>query len=316
MKLSILSDPTFYLTPAMLVDLSEHVEVDYLPAENATAERLSDAEIIFGCPSVELLPQLPWLRWHHLPNAAIQPYISPDLYANPQIILSNSRGVYGAAAAEHVAAMALGLARQFPLYNKRQNEQIWQREDYGATSVENSTAAIFGLGDLGGCTAKKLKALGAYIIGVRRSLLDKPPYVDELFDLRATREVLSRSDFVINCLPWTQRTEKLFNQSLFKSMKKSAYFINIGRGKTVDTEAMVAALQSGTIAGAALDVTDPEPLPQGHPLWQMPNVTITPHASCVSEDVQQRKVELFLRQLEKYQSKRAVPNRVNFANGY
>ncbi|GHU89576.1 dehydrogenase [Clostridia bacterium] len=317
MKLTILSDKTFELTPAMLLRIGEFgCDVDYLPADTASAARLSGSEIIFGCPPTEALRELPELKWHHLPNAAIQPYVSPELYANSNVVLTNSSGVYGEIIAEHVAAQVLAMARLFPLYARRQHEQLWKREDYGCVRVEGSTAAVFGLGDLGLNAAKKLKALGVNILGVRRTLFDKPPCVDELYDLRSTKEVLSRADFVICCLPWTKQTENIFNTETLAEMKKSAYFINVGRGITANTEALVAALQSGAIAGAALDVTDPEPLPKDHPLWTMDNVLLTPHSACVSDDIQERKVSLFINLLARHKNNRTLPNRINFRNGY
>lgn len=319
MKLTILSDNTFEFTPAMLFRIQEAVpdaQLIYHPAAAVTATHLAGTEILFGCPAVTLLKQMPDLAWHHLPNAAIYPYTRPDIYATMGVTLTNSSGIYGAPIAEHVAGMVLALARCFPLYARRQQEQYWQRDDYGCVWVENSTISVFGMGDLGSNISRKLKALGAHIIGVRRSLLEKPPYVDELFDLRATKDVLARSDFAICCLPLTSATRGVFSYDVLSCLKPRSYFVNVGRGGLVDTEALMTLLQQGNLAGAALDVTDPEPLPKGHPLWTMDNVLITPHASCVCDDIQERKLVFFLQQLSTYKEGRRLKNQVNFLHGY
>ncbi|MCL1820546.1 MAG: D-2-hydroxyacid dehydrogenase [Oscillospiraceae bacterium] len=315
MKVIILYDNTFEFTPAMLMRIEEMgVEVEYTHA--STLKSAEDADIIFGCPPVETLKTALSLKWHHLPNAAIQPYVSPALYADPGIVLTNSSGVYGEAIGEHIIAMVFALARCFPLYSKQQREHIWERDDYGTRWISGSTVSIFGIGDLGKNAAKRLKALGARTIGVKRTLFDKPPYIDEIYDLRSTDTVLRQSDFVICCLPLTDATRGLFREREFAAMNPQAYFINVGRGAIADTDALTEAIRGGTIAGAALDVTDPEPLPPEHPLWDLYNVIITPHSSCVCHDVQERKLELFLEQLNRYLSGRLLKNVVNFREGY
>ena len=317
MKIEVLSDRTFSLTPAMLMQIDAAApgcELEYHPAASATD--LSGAEVVFGCPPAELLREAVNLKWHHLPNAAIQPYTHPALYANPGITLTNSSGVYGAAIAEHVTAMVFSLARNFPLYDRRRRENIWKRDDESTVWVSGSTAAVFGMGDLGRNVSAKLKAAGMKVIGIRRSLFEKPPCVDELYDLRSFDDVLRRADFVICCLPLTNATRGLFDEHAFSAMDSRAFFINVGRGASVDTDALVSALKNGIIAGAALDVTDPEPLPKGHDLWGMDNVIITPHSSCVCDDVQERKLNLFLELLERYKNGRVLKNVVNFMQGY
>ena len=319
MRLTVLHDRTFEFTPAMLLRIEEAAsgyELTYCAANAANVAQVADAEIIFGCPPAALLKHAPFLEWHHLPNSGIEPYTNPALYASPKVTLTNSRGVYGAVIAEHVLALVFALARCLPLYERRRRERDWRRDDFGSTWVEGSVVSVFGLGDLGLNVARKLSAVGAKILGVRRSLLEKPPFVDELYDLRLASEVAARSDFVVCCLPPTPRTVGLFSRELLGAMKPSAYFINVSRGVLADTDALTEALSNGRIAGAALDVTDPEPLPDGHPLWTLDNVILTPHASCVCDDIQDRKLELFLQILERHKAKRPLPNQVNFMLGY
>ena len=319
MKLTVLHDRTFEFTPAMLMRIEEaapEYDLTYCAASAVSAAQAADAEIIFGCPPLELLRHAPFLSWHHLPNSGIEPYTSPLIYANPGVTLTNSRGVYGAIIAEHTVAMVFALARCFPLYCKQRGAREWRRDDFGSVWVDGSVISVFGLGDIGSNVARKLSAMGARILAVRRSLLDKPPFVDELYDLRGASDVVARSDFVICCLPPTPRTTGLFSRELLDRMKPSAYFINVSRGALADTGALTEALAQRRIAGAALDVTDPEPLPRDHPLWSLDNVILTPHAACVCGDIQTRKLELFLSMLERYKAKRALPNQVNFMQGY
>jgi phosphoglycerate dehydrogenase-like enzyme len=299
----------------MLMRISEQgVQVDYSAV--AAVKNVESAEILFGCPSVEILKSACSLKWHHLPNVGIQPYTNPALYANIGTTLTNSSGVYGEIIAEHIIAMVFGLARNFPLYAKQQREQIWKRDNEGARWVKGSTAAIFGVGDIGRNAAQKLKAMGMYTIGIKRSLFDKPPYIDEVHDLRSMDAVLSRADFVICCLPLTNATRGLFGAREFELMNPWAYFVNVGRGAIADSLALADVLRNKRIAGAALDVTDPEPLPSGHPLWELENVLITPHSSCVCADIQERKLELFVEQLKRYQTGRRLRNIVDFREGY
>lgn len=319
MKIAVLSDSAFSLTPSMLMRIDDAVpncELLYRAADSVTAEQLSNAEIIFGCPPVDVLRSAVKLKWHNLPNAAIQPYTSLALYADSSVTLTNSSGVYGASISEHVVAFVFSFARCLPLYAKQQREHLWSRDDDGCVWIEGSTASIFGTGDLGSHIAAKLKALGMNTIGIRRSLLDKPQCIDELYDLRHMDEALRRADFTVCCLPLTNITRGLFSEWAFSMMKPSSFFINVGRGAIVDNGALASALMNGTIAGAALDVTDPEPLPHDSVLWDIDNLIITPHSSCVSPDVQERKLELFLEQLDRYVSGKRLKNVVSFIHGY
>ncbi len=319
MKLTILSDRTFHLTPAMLIqiqDAAPELEVVYHPASTATAAHMAHTRVLFGCPNINLLHEAPHLMWHHLPNAGIGDYNRADLYVNPHVQVTNARGVYGEPIAEHVVAQVFALARCMPLYARQQFGQVWQRDDEACVSVRGSTVAVFGLGDLGSHVAQSLHALGAEVLGVRRTLIDKPKCVRALYDLRSMKQVTAVADFVICCLPLTPATTRLFDEEVFAGMHPRSFFINVGRGAIVDTTALVRALSVEWIAGAALDVTDPEPLPKGHPLWTLSNVIITPHASAVANDIQERKLSQFLELLALFQAGRRMKNLISFLHGY
>lgn len=193
--------------------------------------------------------------------------------------LCNARGAYGLTVGEHMLALTFALVRKLELYRDKQNAKDWS--DCGSvSSVEGATIAVLGMGDIGGEYARKVKALGAKcVIGLRRSNAVKPEYLDEQYTMENLEKVLPRADIVASVLPGGPATSKLFNQERFALMKQGAYFINCGRGSSVDQDALENALRSGHLAAAALDVTSPEPLPKDSKLWDIPNLFITPHVA-------------------------------------
>ncbi len=193
--------------------------------------------------------------------------------------LCNARGAYGLTVGEHMLALTFALVRKLELYRDKQNAKDWS--DCGSvSSIEGATVVVLGMGDIGGEYARKVKALGAKcVIGLRRSNAVKPEYLDEQYTMENLEKVLTRADIVASVLPGGPATSKLFNQERFALMKQGAYFINCGRGSSVDQDALEAALRSGHLSAAALDVTSPEPLPKDSKLWDIPNLFITPHVA-------------------------------------
>jgi phosphoglycerate dehydrogenase-like enzyme len=175
-------------------------------------------------------------------------------------------------------ALTFALIRRFGQYSRNQAAHRWKAMG-NIISVEGSTTAILGLGDIGGSYARKMKALGAYTIGFRRSLGEKPDYLDEQYTLSSLDEVLPRADIIAIALPGLVETRHLIGSHQFSLMKEGAYLINVGRGNIVDPDALKEALTAGRLGGAGLDVTEPEPLPARDPLWDFDNVIITPHVA-------------------------------------
>jgi phosphoglycerate dehydrogenase-like enzyme len=182
-------------------------------------------------------------------------------------------------------------------------------------SVAGKTLLVAGLGGIGTEVARRADALGMTVIGTRRSSRDAPDFVeyvglaDELFELAA------RADFVVNALPLTEETDGLFNADFFATVKPGAIFISVGRGKSTNSSALLAALRSGKLAGAGLDVTDPEPLPPDHALWQMHNVIITPHVAAGGSNRQRHKL-LLQENLRRFVEGDALLNIVDPSAGY
>ncbi len=235
-------------------------------------------DVILGNPPTQLLPRAGRLKLLHLMSAGVNGYTNIDCYVNKQIILVNASGAYGLAISEWMLGMHLMLIKRLHIYRDHMRDGVWQRAGQ-VTSIHGSTVICVGLGDIGGSYAALAKALGAYVIGVRRTDGDTLPYVDEAYTVDRLPDVIGRGDCIAVSLPATDRTAGLISRDLIDRMKPDAILLNVGRGSVIDTDALCDALRDGRIGGAGLDVTHPEPLPPDHELWRLPNVIITPHVS-------------------------------------
>ena len=232
-------------------------------------------------------------------------------------LLTNATGAYGLAISEHMLAVLLQIYKKLPQYWEAQREESW-RDAGPVRSVCGSTVLILGLGDIGGEFARRVKALGGYTIGVRRKGLDKPDYLDELYLTDALDGLLPRADVVAMSLPGTKETYRLMNRERLYLMKQDAVLLNVGRGTTVDTDALCDLLEDGRLLGVGLDVTDPEPLPQGHRLWKAPGAYLTPHIAGGNHlaETMERIVRISAANLRAYLSGRELQNVVDFETGY
>lgn len=318
MNLIVLPSIAFELSPARSLRLREAApgyNIVYLEPNQLTPEHMAEAEILFGCPPPELLSCAPVLRWHHLPNAGVEPYSNLTLYANRTVTLTNASGVYGSVIAEHTLGMVLGLLRRLPDYARAQEREHWERHP-DMRELSGSTVLILGLGDLGLHIARLFRAFDCKILGVRRNFLERPPEADEVYPPHALADILPRADIIINALPSTKDTRGIFNAEMFSRVKRGCVFVNVGRGDAVIQDDLIAALKSGDIWGAALDVTCPEPLLAGNELWSMENVFISPHSSGASRGNAERNYKLFMDLLTRFLSGRSLYNRVDFLAGY
>ncbi|NBD22894.1 D-2-hydroxyacid dehydrogenase [Paenibacillus glycinis] len=214
------------------------------------------------------------------------------------IVVTNASGVHPFQISESIFAMLLSLTRGVHRAIRSQLAGKWQPSP-GLGEAHGKTLAILGAGAIGQETAKIAKAFGMKVLGVRRSG-EPAEHVDEMYGIDRLEDVLAKSDYIVNCLPHTSETRALIGQAQFKAMKPTAYYINIGRGATTDTAAMIDALRNGGIAGAGLDVFEQEPLPEGHPLWGLDNVILTPHESGNTSHYTERALEIVLANLVHY----------------
>ncbi len=291
-------------------------KVRFLIAEkdNYTPEDIEDADIFMGWPDDEMLKTMTDLKWLQLPSAGAGGYIKhPDLKDN--VILTNSSGIFDVPGAEHTIALIFAFARQLKIHFKQQNQHIWKRNPR-CLEIQDSIISIIGLGSIGSEIARKIKSLGAKVIGIKRDISNKPSFVDELYTSDSLKEVLQKSDFIVNVLPHTKKTENYFSRKQINHIKKGAIFINIGRGKTVDESALIEALENSHLGGAGLDVTAEEPLPENSRLWDMDNVIITSHSVGVSPRKAERRATLLEKNLKKFLNGKKLLNQVNRKLGY
>jgi phosphoglycerate dehydrogenase-like enzyme len=236
---------------------------------------IADADAAYGTVPPELLARAKKLRWICAARAGLGGDWFYDALVSSNITVTNMRGAYNEHLAAHAVAFLLAFARRFDHYLPQKH---WQR-GLKMIDLPAQTVLIVGVGGAGAEAAKLCAALGMRVLGIDPRVTQAPPGMDNLAGADKIDARLGEADFVILTTPETPDTVGMFNARLFGLMKKGSYFINIARGRCVVTADLVAALQSGHLAGAGLDVADPEPLPDDNPLWTMPNVLITPHVA-------------------------------------
>ena len=213
--------------------------------------------------------------------------------------------------------MLFELQKNLNLYSRNQREHVWKSEGH-VRIIEGSRVLVIGLGDIGTAFAQKMKGLGCRTVGIKRREARKPEGVDDLYTLERLERQLPLADIVALCLPGNQDTRHMLNEERIGMLKNNAVVLNVGRGMTLDTEALTRALKEGRIAGACLDVTDPEPLPSDHPLWDMENVILTPHVSggFTLPETLEKILNICIENLECYLVKRPLRNVVDRKTGY
>lgn len=284
--------------------------------QGASDEELAEAEAIIGQVTPAELSKAKNLKWLQGAWAGADVFVRPGVLPE-ETVLTNASGAYGTAVSEHMVAMTFAIVRHLEGYVRNQVSHIWQsRGSY--IEIEGSTVLVLGLGDIGGRYAKKMKALGANVIGVRRTEGPAADGVDEVYTIGHLDELLGRADIVAMALPGGPATAHLMDERRIRLMKKGAYLINDGRGGAIDTEALKRALLDGHLGGAALDVTEPEPLPENDTLWDMPNVIITAHSagSYTVEANRERVVAIAGENLRRYVRGEALTHVVDRVHGY
>jgi phosphoglycerate dehydrogenase-like enzyme len=258
------------------------------------------------------------IRWVAVLSAGVEECLGKKALERPGVVVTNMRAVAGPVMAEHSIALAYALARSLHVSVSRQAGDEWNRSFSGSSpqSLNGKTMLVAGLGGIGLEVARRAHALGMKVIATRASSKEGPDYVSYVGLSDELPTLIGQADVVVAALPLVPATTKLFDEKMFARMKKTAYFINVGRGGSVVTDDLVAALNNGTIAGAGLDVTEPEPLPKGHALWKAKNIIITPHMSAQS-DLGQGARQLILReQLRRFATGDKLLSVVDIKKGY
>ncbi len=255
----------------------DRYELAYTEGKKPSPEMLKEASIVIGTFSKALLCHAGKLEWYQLSWAGSDAFTAPGVLRK-DIVLTSAVGAYGLAVSEHMLAQTFALIRRFGQYGRNQIGHVWKAMG-PVTSVEGAVIAVLGMGNIGGDYARKVKALGAYVIGLRKSACGKPSWLDEQYTISELDAVLPRADIVAMVLPGSAETDHIMDGRRLGMMKQGAYLINAGRGTAIDLEALKKLLKEGRLGGAALDVTEPEPLPADDELWDFDNVMITPHVA-------------------------------------
>lgn len=279
------------------------------------AEYISDIDILVTWGSMDirsLFLAAPKLAWIHSLSAGVEKLVFPEMKSS-NTMLTNSKGIHGIPVSEHVFAMMLAFTRGINLFIHQQAKHQWKR--IAVEEIHDKTIGIVGLGSIGREIAKKAKGMGMNVIASKQTITTEL-FVDELYPPEKLHELLSLSDFVVTALPLLEETKHLFTLKEFTAMKPSAYLINIARGGIIKQDDLLAALEQGLIKGACLDVFEEEPLPDTSPLWDMPNVLITPHVAALSPNYLDRAIKLFADNLSRFQQKKEMLNNIDKIKGY
>ena len=276
-------------------------------------QAMAGAEVMIGWPDPDLLAASP-LRLLLLPSAGYEEYLTPALAAKDLLVVCNAGAAYSEGVAEHCVAMMLALVRRLPEYLAAMGPRRWDhlhRHD----RLEGSTVCVIGLGTLGSAIARRCAALGMRVVGVRRHPDRPSPNVSEVFGPEDLATAVVDADHVVGALPGGAATRGLISREVIAALKPGAYFYNVGRGPSVDEEALVERLVDGSLTGAGLDVFATEPLPSDSPLWAMENVIVTPHMAGYTWDYADELCSVFVANLAAYRAGEPLHHVVDLSPG-
>lgn len=281
---------------------------------------IGDADAILGTISPTLVRAGKRLRWVQTFSAGVEPYLhlsrSQELRDSP-IVLTNAKILQGPNIADHAFAMLLALARDLHRIIPNRSREQWTRDQHShIIELNGKTAVILGVGGIGNQIAVRAHAFGMQVIGVDPKDISIQPHIQKMIPPDRLDSVLPQADVVFVAAPHTPQTDGMMGARQFELMKKNSYFIAVSRGRLYNTEALMKALDSKQVAGAGLDVTNPEPLPPGHPLWKFDNVIITPHIAGQGDNVQKRRMDLLKENVRRFVKDEPLLNVVDKQKGY
>ena len=300
-----------------LAPVAEAAELRYV-TEDELVRALPGAEVLFAYHFLSDAVPGAWhaadsLRWMHVAAAGVNSFLSDEVAAS-DVTMTNSRGVFDGAIAEYVLGQVIALAKDLPGAIRRQQQHHWQHHE--SERVAGTTALVVGTGPIGRAIARLLRAAGVRVRGAGRRARDEDPDFDNVCAPEDLPGELAGADWVIAAAPLTETTRGMFDADAFTAMRRGARLVNVGRGELVRTDDLVDALRDGQLAAAALDVVDPEPLPTGHPLWDLPNVLITPHSSGDVVGWREELVRLFVENFQRWRQGQPLRNVVDKSLGY
>jgi phosphoglycerate dehydrogenase-like enzyme len=302
------------LMPARIAELKRLApDVEFVPVRSAleAAKEAADADAVLGFCTADIAKAGKRLRWIQVGSAGVENSLPPELVGGP-VVLTNTQRIYGPNVADQALALLLALTRGL----REARPGAWEKPATPPQELNGKTMLVVGLGGIGTQIARRAHGFGMRVMAIDPKDLERPGFVFSLDRPARLMELLPRADVVVLACPLTAQTRGLIGPEQLKAMKKSAYFINIARGGLVQTEALVAALKDGRLAGAGLDVTDPEPLPAGHPLWKLPNVVISPHLGGQSPEARERQWRLYRENVRRFVAGEPLLCVVDKAKGY
>lgn len=319
-------------------NLSERVDILYHPTEHArdiSDEIWATTEVLYTSVVLPEPEQVPRLKWVHVHYAGIDHLLNKPLISERSVTLTTSSGIHATNMTEYVFMMMLAFGHRLPTMLNYQADGDWPDEQkflrFMPVELRGSTVGIVGYGSIGREIARVARAFGMEVLAMKRDVRhpsDPHSYVmpgtgdpdgdyfHRLYPPEALGTMVRDCDFVIVTTPLTESTRLMFDAAAFEAMKPSAYLINVGRGGVVDEVALLKALQSGQIAGAAMDVFASEPLPADSPLWKQRNLIISPHIAGNTGDYNEKAAAMFIENLKRYLAGDTLFNRVDYERGY
>lgn len=318
--------------------VSDRIQLRVIPAEtvdNIPDECWAETDILYTWNILPDAGKAPNLKWVQFKSAGINRYIDHPFFQIPEIIATTSSGVITSQIAEYVLMAMLAFGQKLPELRAYQQRRQWpergeKRQVLLPVELRYSTVGILGYGSIGRQVARLLRPFGTTVLAVKKDAMhpEDTGYTEEgmgdphgdffqrLYPMEALHSMLSECDFVVAALPLTKATQHILDASAFEAMKETAYLINVGRGELIDQAALIRALEMGQIAGAALDVFEEEPLPEENPLWEIPQVIISPHVSGLSRHFDEDTISLFIENLNRYMADLPLHNRIDPDLGY
>ena len=276
-------------------------EVILFDASSPDFDSIAGADVLLSFCRPAIVRELDKLRWHHSYSVGVDRCMSDPAVRSRDFIMTNNQRVSAPSISEAAIGMTIMLSRDLHLFQEAQYRQHWSRnEAKPASDIAGKTMLVLGLGGIGTETARRASALGMRVIATRNSSREGPDFVDKVGLSGEMYNLAREADYVLNALPLTADTDGLIDSRFFTALKPGAYYVSVGRGKTTVTDDLISALNDGTLAGAGLDVMDPEPLPSDHPLWLAKNVIITPHVTGRNIDAYRRSMVVARENLRRY----------------
>lgn len=291
----------------------EVVEISY-PIPD---EVIADAEVLIARCTPRIIQEADNLRWLQDSRHGVESCMVPGIESK-QFVLTNAQHTSGPPIADHAIAMVTMLTRGLHLFHRYQLEGKWKERpiDFPVLELSDKTLLVAGLGGVGTEVARRAHGLGMRVIAVRNSSREGPSFVDYVGLSHELHELAGKADVIVNALPLTEETRGLFGEAFFDAARRGAYFVSVGRGGSTVTDDLVEALRDGRLTAAGVDVTDPEPLPEGHALWSLPNVIITPHIAATTDQGRWRRWALIRENVRRYVNGEKMLNVVDVTRGY